>query len=1301
MVEMAFLVASSSSSSYPSRVLSPTSATPNRKPPTSPRRKLRRSLAKPLLSDVRRDLTAVPHHTGPSSAAAAPSSSSTRNLLKYYARLASKLAKKGKLRDFLMIAESVLTSDAVAADSPQFVARIDPRLTAQGIAAVLRDGNLAEVIGFLSEAARLGFCLSSLFDKPALEALGLECRRLADEGKLEECVELMETLAGYEFSIKDIVDPDYILSKIIHTRDPDLAVRYASVFSHSQLLFCSILEEFGKKHDVGSAIKAFEIFKEKSGGMNMFAWRAMIDVCGLCGDCLKSRSIFEELLAQNITPNVYVFNSLMNVNAHDMSYTFGVYKHMQNLGVTADVTSYNILLKACCNAKRVDLAQNIYGEIRYMALKGALKLDVFTYTTMIKVFADAKMWQMALSIKEDMVSANVNPNIVTWSSLLSACANSGLVDHAIQLFEEMLMTGCEPNAQCCNILLYACVESCQYDRAFRLFYAWKETGFQIPFSTKDTKCDFRDVSLAIKSRDEYTSYESSVQDAKPYHVATVVPFRPTVFTFNILMKACGTDYYRAKALMDEMKTMGLTPNRISWSTLIDIYGAAQNIKGAMQAFRALRDVGIKLDVVAYTTAIKVTYNTLLRARNKYGSLHEVQQCLGIYQEMRKAGYRSNDYYLKELIEEWCEGVLCSKDQSRNVLGSDNYSEANSRKPYNLLLEKVAIHLQRDAGDSRAIDIRGLTKVEARIVVLSVLRMIKENYMLGKSIEDDIIITTEISKETMNSTGHEVDVRQSITEVLQDELGLDVRTRYGPPDHLLCNPSILPPDSNLQARRPQDLGVIKHRKRIKHLLQRIITQKKKNQLWEVDWIAEKGGRAGKGAGSAKDGPSNQEQESSKACRRKETVLGLPSSPCVRRLWHDFLAERDAGVKWPMQVTKPFPLPSISPRWLLFSYLCCLILAEMMEISRREKEDAGSRIVDSLRGRLLAERVATKAAEEEAESLAKRLEELERELAEEIRCRRRAEKRLKHALTKLESLKLAEERSCSSSQCSAMVNSGQCGPPEEVEGMAGDVSGKLVSLVEGKCSLVGTVQDHVEDEPEFRSQDASRTSCGDNKKERSMDEGSKEERMLDLIPGCRQPESEAPELQNKEDVHHVLAALRNVRQLLLLSVGRKANIYSPEQLLAEMIDVFNLIIQNKSSTIFFFLRETKRKQFEPKIVLPTIFNLKFPKLLKKLLQIIYPLLWSKVGTPDITKHHWNSPFHDDTFVIFVFLDPTLLGKEFYHGLSVSTLEEQVPPRKMPTDFNTHAKRFSYRLGSSETSEAEKLGWEAYAYIHETKI
>nr|UPT48545.1 pentatricopeptide repeat protein AaPPR274 [Agave angustifolia] len=568
---------------------------------------------------------------------------------------------------------------------------------------------------------------------------------------------------------------------------------------------------------MASAMRAFEAFKEKSGGFNMFACRSIIDVCGLCGDFLKSRSIFKELLAEKITPNIYVFNSLMNVNAHDLSYVLHVYKQMQNLGITMDMTSYNILLKACCKAKRVDLAQDIYKEIKHMTSTRVLKLDVITYSTMIKVLADAKMWQMALNIKEDMLLADVSPNIVTWSSLISAFANAGLVDRAIQMFDEMLMAGCEPNAQCCNILLDACVKSCQYDRAFRFFYSWKESGFKIFRTTKG--------------------------------ILEVVPLRPTVVTFNILMKACGTDYFRAKALMDEMKTLGLSPNYISWSVLIDIYGTSQNSKGAMEAFRIMQGTGIKLDVVAYTTAIKacvenkklkmafslfqemkryrlrpnwVTYSTLLRARRRYGSLHEVQQCLAIYQEMRKAGYSANDYYLKELIEEWCEGVIRSNQDRALTDIQKKHKIAHSKRPHGLLLEKVAAHLQKDVGDNQAIDIRGLTQVEARIVVLSVLWKIREDYRsAGKMVPEDMIIISGVGKEMSGSANHEHGVQLAIVKVLQDELGLDLITGYGSA-HGSHAPSLVddasnsaatqkiepPNDYKHVARRPQDLGVLK-------------------------------------------------------------------------------------------------------------------------------------------------------------------------------------------------------------------------------------------------------------------------------------------------------------------------------------------------------------------------------------------------------------------------------------------------------------------------------------------------------------
>lgn len=199
-------------------------------------------------------------------------------------------------------------------------------------------------------------------------------------------------------------------------------------------------------------------------------------------------------------------------------------------------------------------------------------LKASTLPITIQVFADAKMWKQALEIKEDMVSSGVIPNTVTWSSLISACANAGLVEQAIVLFDEMLQAGVQPNSQCFNILLHACVEACQFDRAFRLFQCWKERGFQQTITDDN-----------LNSAGKFVAVDERRVPLRPYsHLTVRVPFRPTTSTYNIMMKACGTDYYRAKALMDEMKTFGLSPNHISWSILINICGVLGNVRGAIQ-----------------------------------------------------------------------------------------------------------------------------------------------------------------------------------------------------------------------------------------------------------------------------------------------------------------------------------------------------------------------------------------------------------------------------------------------------------------------------------------------------------------------------------------------------------------------------------------------------------------------------------------------------------------------------------------------------------------------------------------------
>lgn len=93
--------------------------------------------------------------------------------------------------------------------------------------------------------------------------------------------------------------------------------------------------------------------------------------------------------------------------------------------------------------------------------------------------------------------------------------------------------------------------------------------------------------------------------------------------------------------------------------------------------------------------------------------------------------------------------------------------------------------------------------------------------------------------------------------------------------------------------------------------------------------------------------------------------------------------------------------------------------------------GMRTVECLRGRLLAERVASKAAKEEADQLAARLDELEKQLSDEVKIRDRAERRLRRAIKRLESLKVLDVGLSGSSIGSLSSNSNGCSAPEMEE------------------------------------------------------------------------------------------------------------------------------------------------------------------------------------------------------------------------------------------------------------------------------
>ncbi|KAL8136012.1 hypothetical protein AgCh_010568 [Apium graveolens] len=107
-------------------------------------------------------------------------------------------------------------------------------------------------------------------------------------------------------------------------------------------------------------------------------------------------------------------------------------------------------------------------------------------------------------------------------------------------------------------------------------------------------------------------------------------------------------------------------------------------------------------------------------------------------------------------------------------------------------------------------------------------------------------------------------------------------------------------------------------------------------------------------------------------------------------------------------------------------------------RKVEGDDGLKTIECLRGRLLSERVASKAANQEADNLGYKLIELQIKLKEEVEWRSRAQKRLKSLVKKLGSMKIVNAVSDESSSHSTSIEKSELGTALSVSSSSSTVS-----------------------------------------------------------------------------------------------------------------------------------------------------------------------------------------------------------------------------------------------------------------------
>ncbi|BAT90671.1 hypothetical protein LR48_Vigan08g159300 [Vigna angularis] len=96
--------------------------------------------------------------------------------------------------------------------------------------------------------------------------------------------------------------------------------------------------------------------------------------------------------------------------------------------------------------------------------------------------------------------------------------------------------------------------------------------------------------------------EKSMTDARNVYHSLKHQFRPNLQTFNILLSGWKTPE-DAEGFLKEMKEMGVTPDVVTYNSLVDVYCKGREIEKAYKVLEEMREQDLSPDVITYTCII--------------------------------------------------------------------------------------------------------------------------------------------------------------------------------------------------------------------------------------------------------------------------------------------------------------------------------------------------------------------------------------------------------------------------------------------------------------------------------------------------------------------------------------------------------------------------------------------------------------------------------------------------------------------------------------------------------------------------
>ncbi|XWS49821.1 hypothetical protein CRYUN_Cryun12cG0035900 [Craigia yunnanensis] len=279
-----------------------------------------------------------------------------------------------------------------------------------------------------------------------------EAQRVFDEIPKKDVISWNAILSGYakmgnmdqmlsffqQMPEKNLASWNTMISGYVKRGEIESARRFFDMMhQRNNVTWITMISGYSKCGDVESARELFDKMREK----DHLAFNAMISCYVQNSQPKEALKLFDEVLKASVSiqPDGLTLASVISACSQLGESRFGswIVSYINKLGIQMDDHIATALIDLYSKCGNIDKAYNLFHGLR--------KKDVVAYSAMISGCAINGKAVDAITLFQNMVDAQIQPNLATFTGLLTAYDHAGLVEEGYQCFNSMKDNGVVPS----------------------------------------------------------------------------------------------------------------------------------------------------------------------------------------------------------------------------------------------------------------------------------------------------------------------------------------------------------------------------------------------------------------------------------------------------------------------------------------------------------------------------------------------------------------------------------------------------------------------------------------------------------------------------------------------------------------------------------------------------------------------------------------------------------------------------------------------------------------------------------------